>query len=133
MQHEADQNYRKVAASLAQRIRSEGRLSVLFSSARRGEGTTTAVLNVAHHLKKSYGLRPLIVELDHQYPAIGKLYRLDESRTIQTIAGGRLGPRECVQQTTLDVPVIPAGHLNGKPLDQTHALPAVLSRILSEL
>lgn len=130
MRDEANENFRKVAISLAQRAREPGTAGFLFTSAIRGEGTTTTVLNVAGHLRRSCGMRPLIVELNAHRPAMARLLGLDTGRSLQAVADSRLDARECIQATSLDVPVLPAAR-NGRHIELT--IPTVLSRILSEV
>ena len=97
---EADENYRKAALALANAIREGCTPSFLFCSALRGEGTTTAILNVARHLKSNCGLKPLIVELDLVKPAIARTLKLGADKTLQAISSGELTVSECIQQSS---------------------------------
>ncbi len=109
MRSEGKESFRKAAVALAQRVSSAGQNAVLVAAATRREGTTTAVLNLALHLKESCGLRPLIVEMNLSHPSLGRALGLNPDRGVYAVGAGTATPRECVQDTSLGVPVLPAG------------------------
>lgn len=127
---EADESYRKAALFLSRMV-GDRRRSLLFCSARRGEGTTTAVLSLAHQLQDSYGLRPLVIELNRRKPALGKLFTLDPARTLED-ALNRLKPASaCIQVTASGLSVIPGG--SGRGASPHPQLAAGLNRVLREV
>lgn len=105
---EAEESYRKAALFLSKMV-AEGSRSVLVCSARPGEGTTTAVLSLAHQLQESYGLRPLVIELNRRKPMLAKLFALDSETTLDHALGRLKLATECVQVTESGIPVIPGG------------------------
>ena len=52
------------AAFVARQVRRLGLRHFLFTSARKGEGTTTTVLGIARDLHQSYSLRVLAIEIN---------------------------------------------------------------------
>jgi Mrp family chromosome partitioning ATPase len=124
---ETDESYRKAALFLSKMV-AEGRRSLLFCSARRREGTTTAVLSLAHQLQDGYGLRPLVIELNRRRPAMAKLFKLDPTRTLSDALDGA-APADCVQTTASGLPVIA-----GAPGRAAHPrLASGLKRVLAEV
>lgn len=127
---EAEESYRKAALFLSKLVATGGR-SVLVCSARRGEGTTTAVLSLAHQLQESYGLRPLVIELPRRKGALAKLFTLDPEATLQHALGRLKLATECIQVTASGIPVIPGeseSSAAGTPL-----LAPDLKRVLGEV
>ncbi|MGD2108231.1 MAG: CpsD/CapB family tyrosine-protein kinase [Phycisphaerae bacterium] len=110
MNSEANENFRKVAVTLANKARENGLRAFLLTGARGGEGTTSAVLNIAHHLTHACQVDPLVVECDMQDPVLADMLRLDSSRSVSGIAAGALTPADCVQACSLGFGIIPAGH-----------------------
>jgi succinoglycan biosynthesis transport protein ExoP len=127
---DADESYRKAALFLSKMV-ANGSRSVLFCSARRGEGTTTAVLSLAHQLQESYGLRPLVVELNRRSPALAKLFALDPARTLDEALDRSKPAADCIQVTASGLSVIPGG---ARRVANPHPrLAAELARVLSEV
>jgi succinoglycan biosynthesis transport protein ExoP len=127
---DADENYRKAALFLSKMVR-DGRRSLLFCSARRREGTTTAVLSLAHHLQDSYGLRPLVIELNRRRPALRKLFRLDPAHTLDDALDRFKPASHCIQKTASGLSVI-AGGCDREANPYARLAPG-LKRVLSEV
>ena len=125
---EADESYRKAALFLSKMV-ADGRRTLLFCSARRREGTTTAVLSLAHQLQDSYGLRPLVIELNRRKPAMARLFKLDPTQTLSD-ALDRVRPiADCIQTTASGLAVIA-----GAPGRSAHPrLASGLARVLTEV
>jgi Mrp family chromosome partitioning ATPase len=125
---ETDESYRKAALFVSKMV-AEGRRSLLFCSARRREGTTTAVLSLAHQLQDGYGLRPLVIELNRRKPAMAKLFKLDPTPTLSDALDGVRPASECVQTTASGLSVIA-----GAPGRAAHPrLASGLKRVLAEV
>jgi Mrp family chromosome partitioning ATPase len=128
---EVHESYRRAAQVLAT-ARREGRLrAVVFSSARSGEGVTTAVLHVAEHLRGEFALAPLVVELNRRRPALASRFGLDRTRSVEAVATGRAMAKACVQRTRSGIDVLAASGedtTGGAPFDVT----LVLRRILDQ-
>jgi Mrp family chromosome partitioning ATPase len=105
---EAAESYRKAALFVSNMV-GDGARALLFCSARRAEGTTTAVINVALELQDSYGLRPLVIELPRRRPVLARLMSLDREQTIDLALEGRTPLADCVQTTTAGLAVVPGG------------------------
>ena len=105
---EAEESYRKAALFLSKMV-ANGSRSVMFCSARRGEGTTTAVLSLAHQLQDNYGLRPLVIELTRRKPVLAKLFALHPAHTLDDALGQSQQVLDCIQQTASGLSVIPGG------------------------
>lgn len=131
MNGEANENYRKIALLLANTARGSAPLAVVFTGVERGGGTTTAVLNVARHLKASCGLRPLVVELAAERPVLASMFKLDAARSLRAFARAERPLRECAQDSALDVPMVPAGGSAAAREDLTD-VSAALRRLLDE-
>jgi succinoglycan biosynthesis transport protein ExoP len=128
---EAEESYRKGALFLA-RLAGEQRVrSMLFCSARRREGTTTAVLNLAHRLRDDHSLRPLVVELDRRKPTLARLFNLDPDRCLYSALTGSRPVRESIQETASGLSVIPGDRLGRvrPPLDFAAALRRVVDEV----
>ncbi|MEE9296871.1 MAG: hypothetical protein V3W34_18150 [Phycisphaerae bacterium] len=132
MNVEANENYRKAALAIANLIREGGQRSFLFASATRGEGTTTAILNVARHLKSNCGIEPLVIELDLERPVLVKFLRLDADKTFQAISSGKLTAQECIQRFAEGIATIPASASNGRS-DRSVDKSKVLGQILESM
>jgi len=126
---EAEESYRKAALFLSKMV-AGGDRAVLFCSARRGEGTTTAVLNLAHQLQESYGLRPLVIELNRRSPALAKLFALSPTPTLDDALESKPAA-ECIQVTASGLSVIPGGCR--RAANPHPRLASGLTRVLSEV
>jgi len=127
---EADESYRKAALFLSKMVR-DGTRSVLFCSARRREGTTTAVLSLAHQLQDGYGLRPLVVELNRRKPVLGKLFGLDPARTLDAVLDRLTPAADCIQVTASGLSIIAGGRVHAS--NPRPRLASGLRRVLSEV
>jgi Mrp family chromosome partitioning ATPase len=103
------ESYRRAALALAALAGERRGRALVVTSARRGEGTTTTLLQVARRLQGDHSLRPLIVELPRARPALAAMFGLDDTRTIQRVFEGEKTAIECVQMTADGLAVIPAG------------------------
>lgn len=129
---DADQSYWKTALWLANAVR-EGRLrEVFFSSAVRGEGTTTALLEVARHLSQHFGLRPLVIELDRTRPVCLRRFEFDPERTLNAFAAGRLPAQACIQQNGSGVVFLATAETSA-PERTEWSVSALLRRVLEEV
>ena len=124
-------SFRRAALFLATAVREEHLESVLFSSPRGREGATTSVLNIARELKDSFGIRPLVVELNRGRPALCRLFRLDREKTIEAIDGDTTA-RACVQRTPQGLEVIPASDRK-RDARRPFRIDETLRRILDEV
>jgi Mrp family chromosome partitioning ATPase len=109
---EAEESYRKAALFLS-KIVAGGTKSILFCSPRRREGTTTAVVSLAHQLRENYGLRPLVIELTRPQPILDKLFALGSAPTIDDAITEVRPAVECVRTTASGIAVIPGGERRG--------------------
>jgi succinoglycan biosynthesis transport protein ExoP len=125
---EAEESYRKAALFLSKMAR-DGRRSVVFCSAQDHEGTTTAVLSLAHQLQENFGLRPLIIELNRRRPALTRLFKLDPQRSLDNAVTQAKPASECIQVTPSGLHVI-AG---ARALTPDPQLATALQRVVSEL
>jgi Mrp family chromosome partitioning ATPase len=103
------ESYRRAALALAALAAERRGRALVVTSARRGEGTTTTLLQVVARLRQDHGLRPLVIELPRPRPALAALFGLDEGRTIQRVFEGERTAVECVQTTADGIAVLPAG------------------------
>jgi Mrp family chromosome partitioning ATPase len=126
---EADESYRKAALFLSKLV-ADGRRSLLFCSARTREGTTTAVLSLAHQLQDSYGLRPLVIELNRRKQALARLFKLDPAQTLDDALNRSKPVAECIQVTASGLSVIAGGGRAARPHPQ---LAVELDRLLREV
>jgi succinoglycan biosynthesis transport protein ExoP len=105
---EATESYRKAALFVSHLV-GEGSRAVMVCSARPGEGTTTAVLQLAEQLKNEYGLRPLVIELPRRKPMMVRLLRLDPEITLDRALSGGGTAADCVQCAASGLAVIAGG------------------------
>lgn len=105
---EAPDAFRRTARFLANRIGAGQSRSVLFSSAGGGEGTTGAVLAVSRHLSGTYGLKPLVIEMDHADPALLAPFQADGVKTLQAFKTGNAVGTECIRNNGSGVSLLPA-------------------------
>lgn len=132
MRGEANENYRKVALRLAASVDNGQASTAVFCSVDHGEGTTSAVLNVARHLAESCNLKPLVVEMNVGRPSFARAFGLDAGCSVQAIAAGQKSPAECTQQTSLNFSVIPAQ--TRQPRDaRSLDVASILRRIIRDL
>lgn len=108
---DADESYRKAALFLSNMV-AEGSHAVLLCSARHREGTTTAVLNLAHELQDSYGLRALVMELPRRKPVLAKLFALNPEQTLERALTRSAPVADCIQVTSAGLSVIAGGRHN---------------------
>jgi tyrosine-protein kinase Etk/Wzc len=92
-----DDEFRKAAQILAYASRERLYPAVLVTSARRGEGVTTATLLIGRQLRAAFGLRPLAVELDRTSPSFASLLGLDPNKTVQSVGAGETPLCKAVQ------------------------------------
>lgn len=123
--------YRTTALLLATAARKGACPSVLFASSEPGEGTTTSVVNVALDLARSYGMSPLIVELNSNRPTLAARFELDPSRTLEAARGG-LPLRECLHRVTGGLGVLPAGPEGLEGSSGAVSADELLSRVIQE-
>lgn len=128
MLREIEENLRKAAWLVASAARAGRYNSVLFSSARRHEGTTTTVLGVARQLKEHYGIRPLLVALDRLTPRrarrLGLRLRADEwPRGAGPASGSRL------RESDSGISVLLAGMGPGADQEAAATLRSVLTEV----
>jgi len=126
---EAEESYRKAALFLSKMV-ANGSRSVLFCSARRREGTTTAVLALAHQLQENYGLRPLVIELTRHKPALAKLFALGPTHTLDDALTEAQPPADCIQVTASGLSVMPGGSRRARRHQQP---PSGLERVLKDV
>ena len=129
MREKLDAQYHKVALALAAGVR-EGRLhSLAFTGPAKKQGTTSAVLNVAHQLTASCGIEVVVVELNRQKPSFVRLFPLDEKKSVAAIANGKCS-LDCVQRAADRLSVIPIGDFASA---SSHALEQAVRKIQLEL
>ncbi|MDQ6699380.1 MAG: hypothetical protein M3Z36_04255, partial [Acidobacteriota bacterium] len=102
-----ENSFSRTASALVNAVGERGHC-VFVSSANRGGGTTTATLGVAEQLSTMFGLRTLVVELDHRRPVLLNRFKLDPEKTIDAFVTGRLTPLECVQKNGASMSFLPA-------------------------
>jgi polysaccharide biosynthesis transport protein len=127
---EAEESYRKAALSLSKMV-ANGTRSFVFCSARRGEGTTTAVLSLAHQLQENYGLRPLVIELTRHRPALAKVFGLTPAYTLDDALMQTEPVADCIQVTASGLSVIAGGSRSAPRLHPRQ--PSDLARVLREI
>jgi succinoglycan biosynthesis transport protein ExoP len=127
---EAEESYRKAALFLSKSV-ANGTRSFLFCSARRGEGTTTAVLSLAHQLQDNYGLRPLVIELTRYKPRLAKLFALTSPYTLDDALMQTHAVADCVQLTASGLSVITGD--SGHSAQEHPGLLSNLGRVLKEV
>ena len=99
----------RVALALAGNGRRERATSVVFSSPHPGHGTSTVALGVARELRCLFGMRPLLIELNRLRPCLEKRFFLDPGRSMFTIHKQGAGVRDCIQQDSTGLAMLPAG------------------------
>jgi len=127
---EAEESYRKAALFLS-KVVAGGTRSVLFCSARRREGTTTAVVSLAHQLQENYGLRPLVIELARHKPVLTRLFALGPGYTLDDALTQARPAADCIRMTASGLFVIP-----GAARRDAQARPPLISdlaRVLKEV
>lgn len=77
MKRPAGKEFLQAAAFVVDQVRHRELRSVLVTSARLGEGTTTTVLGVARELHHSYGMRALALELNPRAKGFQAMLRLE--------------------------------------------------------
>jgi len=126
------EEFRRAALALAAAGRQSRYQAAIVSSATRGEGTTSAVVQLGRHMMKDAGLKPVIVELNRTRPALERLFNLDGRRTLASLMSGGGSALACVQNDRTGLAMIPAGRF-----DDTESSPAsfetVLCRAIREL
>lgn len=129
---EIEESHRRVAAFLAGAVAEKRFESVLFTSSSEGEGTTTVATRAAELLRESFGLRPLLVELNQRRPAYARRFGLEPGLGLAVIAAGERPARACVQRTASGLAVIVAGASRGGAGGEVGPASA-LKRILNDL
>jgi Mrp family chromosome partitioning ATPase len=81
----------------------------MFSSARAGEGVSTAMLAVGRELHGALGLRPLLVELNRLRPCYGERLHLDSEHSVNAMITRSAGLLESVQKESTGLALLPAG------------------------
>ena len=82
--------YRILAADLEFVNLERGARSIMFTSARRGEGKSTTVANLAVAIARS-GRRVIIADLDFRAPSLATLFHMKNERGLTQAVHGRLG------------------------------------------
>jgi Mrp family chromosome partitioning ATPase len=72
-----------------------------------------------------------VVEVNREKPRYGKLFRVDETRGLATLATGEASVEQCIQSGPSGVSVIPAGKSDKPPLAGSD-LASILRRLLKE-
>ena len=129
MLKEVNENFRKAALLLASAARDGRYRTVLFSSAREGEGTTTATLGVARQLRDYYGMNPLIIELNQRRPALLEMFQLDPAHSWEAMDDAGLSAKQCLQLTPGGLSVI-AAHADAAVVVEGPDIAGVLRRLL---
>jgi succinoglycan biosynthesis transport protein ExoP len=81
----------------------------MISSAVAREGTTTAAVHICRHLRRDFGLNPLLIEANRVRPSLTRLFDLDDRKSMATILSYDGSARECVQHDPTGLAMIPAG------------------------
>lgn len=112
--------YQRAALFLARAARERRFGSVICASCGHGEGTTTAVLHIAHELQTTCSLRVLVIELNRQRPVLGRMLNPDPSRPLVAAASGHLSGSDYIHgRTPSGVALLPAADL--PPLESSEA------------
>ena len=99
----------RLALALAGNLDKHGRKSVIFTSARMKEGTTTVMLALAREIRQCMNIRTLVVELNRLRPTFMSRFGLDPGRSVYAIAMHHLNVEDCIQEDPSGLPMIPAG------------------------
>ena len=104
----AQDEFQRVALTLAGSRERGGVRGVLFSGARPCEGASTAMLAVAREMRRALRLRPLLVELNRLRPCFSERLGLDSKRSVSAMmSSGSLA--NCAQMDSTNVAFLPAG------------------------
>jgi Mrp family chromosome partitioning ATPase len=108
MRTETNEGYGRVALFLAEAARQGEIRSVFFASATSGEGTTTAVLQVARQLRETFGIKPLVIEWRRARPKLAAMLGLKAEGTLERCLADALPLKDCVHRTDSGLTVLPA-------------------------
>ena len=125
------EEYRWGTSMLANAAWEKRYCSILFGSALGGEGTTAVVLHFAHFLRSSYGLNPLVVELNRLRPSLATMLGLDPHRSVAAVAAGKLDALDSIQRVS-SFSVIPMGTITPGNRDNSWGVGPVLQHILDQ-
>lgn len=82
--------------------------TLLFASARRGEGRTTVLLNLARILH-SVGKRVLLVDSDLRHPELHETFQVPNQLGLVNILSGSAAVEAVIQATEQGISLLPAG------------------------
>jgi len=103
------EEFQKVALALAGTLRKSDTRGVIFTSPHRKEGTSTVLLAVAREMKRTLGMRPLLVEMNRQRPCFKDRFHLNASGSVYTFGEGDTTLQDSLQQDAAGLSLIPAG------------------------
>lgn len=120
---EVEEVYRILRANLRVAMADLERPTVLFTSARAGEGKTSTVVNLARVMALA-GQRVVVVDLDLRQPDIHNAFGLSNERGAADVLRRRADLGDCMQYLAIDQPpdqperglyVLPSGPVPGDP------------------
>ena len=110
------EQFRRLAATLVQRQRTDGLKRIMVASASPNDGKTLTAVNLALSLSESYRHRVLLVDGDLRRPSIGDLLSLPPAGGLSAAVkeeGDRTVP---VTQVTERLSLLPAGRPDADPV-----------------
>lgn len=127
-----NEDYRRAALLLATAADDDRYHSVIICSSTKGEGTTTAVLNIARELTENHKFRTLVLELNWRRPVYARMFDLDNDKSVAAVAAGRHCPRQCIQRDGSGLALLPSGE-DVPGSGGTAGVAAVLRSILQDV
>lgn len=90
--------------------------TVVLTSALRGEGKTTATLNLAFALAETPGAKVLVIDANLHAPSVEEYLGVARGQGLSELLGGRLSPDQAIRPTALNgVSFIGPGSTPAKP------------------
>ena len=90
-----DEAYHILRANLLVAVANLERPTIVFTSARAGEGKTSTVVNLGRVMALA-GQRVVLVDLDLRHPDIHRPFQLPNERGVSDVIRGRAGLEECL-------------------------------------
>jgi Mrp family chromosome partitioning ATPase len=105
----SSEEFQRVALALEANRTPNRPAGALFSSARAGDGVSTAMLGVGREIQRSLGLRALLVELNRLRPCFSERLHLDSNGSVNAILTKSAGLMQSVQKESTGLAFLPAG------------------------
>jgi capsular exopolysaccharide synthesis family protein len=96
-----DEAYHILRANLLVAATNLERPTIVFTSARAGEGKTSTVVNLGRVMALA-GHRVVLVDLDLRHPDLHKAFRLDNERGVSDVIRGRASLEECLSYVEIE-------------------------------